>query len=50
MRKGNKPALVLLQRQFCQRPKQTKCTMVYTFRNGKMSGKIWDANYFKTAK
>lgn len=50
VRKGDKPALVLLQRQFCQRPKEARCTMVYTFRNGKMSGKIWDAKYFKTAK
>jgi hypothetical protein len=50
VRKGSKPALVLLQRQFCQRPKDPQCTMVYTFRNGKMSGKIWDAKYFKTAK
>jgi hypothetical protein len=50
VRKGSKPALVLLQRQFCDRPKQPQCTMVYTFRNGKMSGKIWDAKYFKTAK
>lgn len=50
VRKGSKPALVLLQRQFCDRPNEARCTMVYTFRNGKMSGKIWDAKYFKTAK
>ena len=50
VRKGDKPALLLLQRQFCQGQKQPKCTMVYTFRNGTMSGKIRDAKYFKTAK
>ena len=50
VRKGDKPALLLLQRQFCDRPKQPQCTMAYTFRNGKMSGKIWNAKYFKTAK
>ena len=50
VRKGDKPALLLLQRQFCNRPKEPKCTMVYTFRNGTMSGKIRDAKYFKTAK
>ncbi len=49
VRKGDKPALLLLQRQFCQRPKEPKCTMVYTFRKGSMYGKIRDAKYF-TAK
>ena len=46
----DKPALVLLQRQFCQNPKQPKCTLVYTFRKGAMSGAFRDASYFKTAK
>jgi len=50
VRKGNKPALLLLQRDFCEHPKQSQCTLVYTFRNGKMYGKTWDAKYFKTAK
>jgi hypothetical protein len=50
VRKGDKPALLLLQRQFCQHPKQPRCTMVYTFRHGKMNGKIQDAKYFKIAK
>jgi hypothetical protein len=50
VRKGDKPALLLLQRQFCQHPKEPKCTLVYTFRNGKMHGKYQDAKYFRTAK
>ncbi len=50
VRKGDKPALLLLQRQFCQRPKEPRCTLVYTFRNGKMYGRYQDAKYFKTAK
>ena len=50
VRKGDNPALLLLQRQFCQRPNEPKCTLVYTFRNGTMSGKFQDAKYFRTAK
>ena len=50
VRKGDKPALLLLQRQFCKSPTEPKCTMVYPFRNGAMSGTIRDAKYFKTAK
>jgi hypothetical protein len=45
VRKGDKPALLLLQRQFCQRPNDPQCTLVYTFRNGKMYGKMQDAKY-----
>ncbi len=50
VRKGDRPALRLLQRQFCQRRNEPRCTLVYTFRNGKMSGKYQDAKYFRTAK
>lgn len=51
VRKGGKHALLLLQRgEFCGRPKQPRCTVVYTFRNGGMHGKFQDAGYFKTAK
>ena len=51
VRKGDKPALLLLQRgSFCGRPKQRQCTVVYTFRNSAMHGKFQDAKYFRTAK
>jgi hypothetical protein len=52
VRKGDKPALLLLQRgdRECYRPHLPTCTKVYTFRKGTMSGKIQDAKYFKTAK
>ena len=51
VRKGDKPAVLLLQRgSFCGRPKQRQCTVVYTFRKGAMHGKFQDAKYFRTAK
>jgi hypothetical protein len=52
VRKGDKPALLLLQHgdRECYRPHLPRCTKVYTFRKGAMSGQLRDAKYFKTAK
>lgn len=51
LNKGSMPALFLLQRgEFCGWRNKPKCTVVYTFRNGAMSGKFRDARYFKSAK
>jgi hypothetical protein len=51
VRKGDKPALLLVQNgQYCDRRYRQKCTTVYTFRKGVMSGVSRDAKYFKTAK
>jgi hypothetical protein len=52
VRKGDKPALLLLQHgdRYCHRPHLPRCTTVYTFRKGAMSGVSRDAKYFRTAK